>query len=80
MTRRALAQAMAMAQAMPMQQPQMQMMQVTCPPGVAPGSPIMIQGPGGQSFQVRERAPQLPLLGRSAAPLARAALRRWEGL
>ena len=66
-----------LAQAMPMQQPQTQMMQVTCPQGVAPGSPIMIQGPGGQSFQVRERAPQhLPLLGRSAAPLARAALRR----
>ena len=31
----------------------MQMMQVTCPQGVGPGQPIMIQGPGGQSFQVR---------------------------
>ena len=35
-----------------MQQPAMQMMQVTCPQGVAPGQPIMIQGPGGQNFQV----------------------------
>ena len=66
-----------MAQAMPMQQPQTQMMQVTCPQGVAPGSPIMIQGPGGQSFQVRERAPQhLPL---SAAPPRRWHARRSAG-
>eukprot|EP01047_Picozoa_sp_COSAG01_P042006 COSAG01_NODE_3643_length_5811_cov_7.353967_6_plen_108_part_00 len=42
----------AVAQAMPMQQPAMQMMQVTCPQGVGPGQPIMIQGPGGGNFQV----------------------------
>ena len=37
---------------MPMQQPAMQMMQVTCPPGVAAGAVMMVATPSGQQMQV----------------------------
>jgi hypothetical protein len=52
----------------------MQMMQVTCPQGVGPGQPIMIQGPSGQSFQVstarrkKRRARDLRVRGIPAPP------------
>jgi hypothetical protein len=51
---------------MPMQQPAMQMMQVTCPQGVGPGQPIMIQGPGGGNFQVFIPPPLPPSPRRSS--------------
>jgi hypothetical protein len=45
-------QPMQAVQAVPMQQPATTNVMVTCPPGLKPGHPMQVSGPGGQTMQV----------------------------
>ena len=58
------------AQPMPQAMPGHQLMAVTCPPGMAAGSAVQIQGPSGASFQVRRRPCPPPALACRARRIA----------